>query len=78
MEKTRPAIREVLRTEFGGDSFLFVSLWNAVEYWRNEDSEPPPVKESIPEGIESGAIEIDWSDDATRAAGARHDSNQLR
>lgn len=36
MDKARSDIREVLRSRFGDDSLLFVSLWNTVEYERNE------------------------------------------
>jgi hypothetical protein len=36
MGKARSDIREVLRSRFGDDALLFVSLWNTVEYDRSE------------------------------------------
>jgi len=39
METARSEIHKVLLAEFGGDSLLFVSLWNTVDYSRDEDLE---------------------------------------
>jgi hypothetical protein len=39
METARTEIHKVLLTEFGGDSLLLVSLWNTVDYGRDEDAE---------------------------------------
>jgi hypothetical protein len=49
METARSEIHKVLLAEFGGDSLLFVSLWNTVDYSRDEDLEP---FENDDEGIE--------------------------
>ena len=40
METARSEIHKVLLAEFGGDSLLFVSLWNTVDYSRDDDLEP--------------------------------------
>jgi hypothetical protein len=40
MEKARAEIRDALLKEFDGDSLLFVSLWNTVDFRREEDLEP--------------------------------------
>ncbi len=39
MEEARAEIRDALLKEFGGVSLLFVSLWNTVNYSRDEDLE---------------------------------------
>ena len=39
METARSEIHKVLLAEFGGESLLFVSPWNTVDYGGNEDPE---------------------------------------
>jgi len=69
MEEARSDIHEALREEFGDDSLLFVSLWNTVEYKRDEE-----VRESESKLVDSEGetehehpknnVEIDWLEDA--------------
>jgi len=44
MEEARSQIHVALREEFGNDSLLFVSLWNTLEYRRDEDIPEPESK----------------------------------
>jgi hypothetical protein len=71
MAVARSEIHEALRSEWGDDSLLFVSLWNTVEYQRNELAStwaenaanlvPEKGGQSAP-SVQGG--EIDWLEDA--------------
>jgi hypothetical protein len=71
MDKARSDIHEVLRSKFGDDSLLFVSLWNTVECERNELGMPvtrnsadvaPESSDQTNREVEKGRI--DWREDA--------------
>ena len=75
MEAARSEIHKVLSAEYGGDSLLFVSLWNTVDYWREEDLEPfedqtDSADKEIREGNQSASKDvehvtrIDWRENA--------------
>lgn len=71
LAEARSEIYEALRSEWGDDSLLFVSLWNTVEYQRNEPdstwAENPanvvPEKGGQSAPSDQGG-EIDWLEDA--------------
>jgi hypothetical protein len=56
MEEARREVRLVLKAEFGGDDYLFVSLWNTVVNLREDDD---PEFESDPKQVQNGGYEID-------------------
>jgi hypothetical protein len=68
MDKARSDIHEVLRSKFGDDSLLFVSLWNTVEYERSEPhtagtgNVAPERSDQTNREIEKGWI--DWREGA--------------
>jgi hypothetical protein len=68
MDKARSDIHEALRSKFGDDSLLFVSLWNTVEYERSEldtagtGNVAPERSDQTNREIEKGWI--DWHEEA--------------
>lgn len=78
MEEARANIHEALQKDFGGDGMVFVSLWNSVNFSRNEEDsdsvedEDPDLNddniETSPVGEErdtdQSAKEFDWFADA--------------
>ncbi len=68
MDEVRSQIHQALREEFGDDSLLFVSLWNTVEYRRDEDIREPESKLLAGDGRTDEhakhSTEIDWLEDA--------------
>jgi hypothetical protein len=71
MDQARSDIHEVLRSRFGDDSLLLVSLWNTVEY-EGSELDTSGIRNSIGVGPESSDQEnrkmekgrIDWREDA--------------
>jgi len=86
MEETRDEIYQKLRTEYGDDSMLLVSLWNTVEYWRPEDTASGRDQDidSADQGIDSerGVIieptRSDWTDGAKGILNDEITGNKLR
>ena len=71
-EEARREIHEVLIQEFGSESYLFVSLWNTVEFQRPEDTDEEGERDQ-PEGRTAknvigrdaaGEAVINWLEDA--------------
>jgi hypothetical protein len=68
MDKARSDIHQALRSKFGDDSLLFVSLWNTVEYERGEldtagtGNVAPERSDQTNHDIEKGWI--DWREEA--------------
>lgn len=50
--KAKPAIYEALKSEFGDDSLLFVSLWSTADYDNDES------------GKRKADAEIDWAEES--------------
>lgn len=73
METARTEVHKVLLTEYGGESLLFVSLWNTVEYERAEDLEPEETDEDLENGQDEDdlklpsqlAADINWRQNAS-------------
>jgi hypothetical protein len=63
VEEARPAIYEALKTDFGDDSLLFVSLWNTVDYEKDEGDGASEEQKSMRADVDR---EIDWTEDAYR------------
>jgi hypothetical protein len=56
-----PPIYEALKTEFGDDSLLFVSLWNSVDYERDRDDGESEEQRSARADVDG---KIDCTEDA--------------